>query len=90
MPDMFLVWDKKAKAMLGPLFPARSDGEAVRVFEGIVKNPETLPHQYPDDFELWYLFELREGLAEPVFVGAGADGSMRVVKTAREVIENAR
>lgn len=90
MPDMFLVWDRKARAALGPVFPARSDDEAKRVFLGLAQNKETLVAQYPADFELWFLFSLGEGQPEPVLRGYGVEDSSHRVQSAEEALNDAR
>lgn len=92
MPDLFVVWDKKARAMLGHAFPSRSDDEAKRMFLGLVQNKETLVSQYPDDFELWMLGHLGEGRPLPEFAPGAPSTSpepMRIC-SAREALENAR
>lgn len=96
MPDLFVVWDKKARAMLGHAFPSRSDDEAARMFLGLAQNKETLVSQFPDDFELWCLGRLAEGGVAPALVPSnpalssdGAHGAT-LVASARSVLDNAR
>lgn len=50
--SLYVVFDRKAGAVLGPVCPFRSDGEAERWFRGLIGDKETLPGQYPFDFEL--------------------------------------
>lgn len=51
---MFSIRDSKAEVFNTPYF-AKSHGEAERNFHMLVKDDKTLPGQFPDDFDLYYL-----------------------------------
>ena len=53
---LYSCYDKKAGYYLG-LFPARSDGEAARMVEDAVKNPESAIARHPGDYCLYRVAE---------------------------------
>ena len=53
---LYSCYDKKAGYYLG-LFPARSDGEASRMVEDAVKNPESAIARHPGDYCLYRVAE---------------------------------
>lgn len=52
--NVFSIRDSKAE-IFNPPFIKQTHGEAERDFHRMVKNPESLPHQYPEDYDLYHL-----------------------------------
>lgn len=87
---LFVVFDKKAGAVLGPVCPFRSDGEAERWFRGLIGDRETLPGQYPGDFVLVCVGALtpRTGLLVVLAADGMKVGLSNVVASGRDVAED--
>lgn len=49
----YCILDRAAGSVLGVWFPARTDAEAWRQFQGLRGDSETVVGKFPDDFELW-------------------------------------
>lgn len=49
---LYQVYDNRAGSIAGPIMAERIDAPAIRTFFDILKNPQTLPGQHPDDFDL--------------------------------------
>lgn len=86
---LYIVFDRKAGAVLGPVCPFRSDGEAQRWFRGLVADKETLPGQYPNDFLLVAVGALqpRTGLLVIQAADGVAVGLSNIIATGRDVAE---
>lgn len=52
---LYQIYDLKAEKAAGPIMSQGRDGPAIRSFLAILGQPDTLPGQYPQDFELRYL-----------------------------------
>lgn len=61
---LLAVYDLKAGTYSGPPYGAPTRGVGERTFTELVRNPETLMHKYPEDFELHEVgeFDLATGL----------------------------
>lgn len=53
----FAIYDKKT-LHYSQVFPSQTHGSAERSFKDSVNNPESPHHKYPEDFALYYLFDL--------------------------------
>lgn len=53
---IYRVYDHKAAAY-APLFCARNNAVAMRIFEQSAQDPNTQLHKYPEDFTLWLVGE---------------------------------
>jgi len=64
---MFSIFDSKANCFTCPQ-PARSQGEAVRIFSDEANNPKSVISQHPEDFSLILVGEFNEqtGVFTPV------------------------
>lgn len=51
---MYSIFDVKVEAFNVPFF-APSDGAAVRNFAMASKDPQTVMHSFPHDYELWFV-----------------------------------
>lgn len=49
---LYQMYDLTAQATSGPIISEKRDGPAIRAFSAVLANKETLPGQYPDQFEL--------------------------------------
>lgn len=54
---LYQIYDLTAQAAAGPIMAFRIDAAAIRAFNAVLVNKETLPGQYPDQFELRLLGE---------------------------------
>lgn len=77
---VYAVLDEKAKCFLPP-FNAQNNGVAIRMFDGAVKNPETLVSKYPADYCLYALAEFDDNSGKYV----GIEPIERVVKASELV-----
>lgn len=61
--QVFAIYDAKVGAFGHPIF-VRSEGEAVRSFTTVVRQPGSQIHEFPQDFALYALgsFDEKEGL----------------------------
>lgn len=66
MIRIFSIKDIKSETYL-PLFQARTNPEAIRMFAGSIKNSGTMISDYPSDFELHLLgtFDPETGVITP-------------------------
>jgi len=51
---MFSIRDSKGEVYNTPFFK-KTHGEAERDFTALCKDSKSMPAQFPDDFDLWYL-----------------------------------
>jgi len=49
---MYQMYDTTAGAVAGPVILEKRDGPAIRMFHTVLANPQTLPGQYPEQFNL--------------------------------------
>lgn len=54
---LYQMYDLLAEAGAGPILSEKRDGPAIRAFNSVLENKNTLPGQYPDHFELRFLGE---------------------------------
>lgn len=59
MLKMFAIRDSKAEAFKQPYF-CHTHGEAERSFTQLVRDPQSVVSQYPDDFDLYFLGEYND------------------------------
>lgn len=78
---MFTIWDAKGRAFDTAILVQRTTEEALRSFQSIVKNPETMLGKYPEDYFLYELGEFDQHTASfflypaPVNLGSAAQYS---------------
>lgn len=59
MLKAFSIKDSKAEVYLAPFFKP-VHGEAERYFHKLVNDKQTMMHDYPEDYSLWYVGEYDE------------------------------
>lgn len=57
---LYQFWDLKANAVAGPIQSHYSDGPAIRAFISVLRNGETSPGMYPEDYQLIIVGEQNE------------------------------
>lgn len=91
--NLYSVYDHKAE-LYGTPFALITNGEAVRAFKRLVEDKNTMPGQYPGDFQLVHLGTFDdstgklEGFERPTSLGYGTDYVVKVepipLKTVKE------
>lgn len=82
--QVYSVRDAKTQAF-SPPFIASNNGEALRQFDMLCKNPETMVHKFPADFALFHIGSFQEqlGLLVPAQqvqqIGSGLEYVPKVV-----------
>jgi len=63
----FSIRDTKSEVFNTPFFQ-KTHGEAERSFRELVKNPDSMPGKYPEDYDLYYLgtYDDQNGLISPL------------------------
>lgn len=56
---LYSIYDNKLGAFMRP-WCAETHGMATRLFASNVANPESMMHQYPEDYTLFYIGEFHE------------------------------
>lgn len=75
---LYQLFDVRAGCIAGPVIPEVRDAAAVRSFESVLASSESLPGQYPADFQLLCVGEQDDSTAtimaysEPRIVATGA------------------
>lgn len=77
MPRMYSVFDKKT-ASYGNPYPAKTDGEANRMFAAAVNTPDIIISLHPADFALYAVGSFDDQSGEftsqkPVHIAEGVD-----------------
>lgn len=84
---LYCIRDAKAKRFVSP-FSAENDQLAIRSFEGAMRQPGSLLHDFPADFALYYVgdFDTESGALVPNQVGSTpivfGDSFVNVIKEA--------
>lgn len=85
--ECFSVYDRRTQYFNVPFFsPTIESGK--RSFMEVAKNPETLLHRYPEDYELFHVgsFNDETGVFEPMHPVPVLTATQVVVPTPREVL----
>lgn len=61
---LYQMYDSVSMQTAGPILADSRDESATRMFTDVLKRPETLPGQYPDDFSLMHIGEQNTDTAE--------------------------
>lgn len=56
---LYSIFDEKAQ-LFGPVFSLLNDVTARRYVEGLVRNPDSIEHNYKDDFTLYSVGSFHE------------------------------
>lgn len=64
---LYSIFDNKLGAFMRP-WVAETHGMATRLFASNVANPESMMHQYPEDYTLFYIGEFHEETGNVVAV----------------------
>lgn len=52
LTNLYQMYDTLAQSVAGPIIIEKRDAPAIRAFHSVLANKDTLPGQYPDNFEL--------------------------------------
>lgn len=55
LANLYQMYDNLAQSVAGPIIIEKRDAPAIRAFHGVLANKDTLPGQYPDNFELRHI-----------------------------------
>lgn len=82
--SLYTVFDKKASFYVNP-FCARSEGEAIRMIEQALRDPNTSIHQHPEDFQLVHIGSFDDNTSEiqyspPHIIAEAADLKTQVLQ----------
>jgi hypothetical protein len=78
MKNIYTIYDSKAEAYMSPWFVDK-DGQALREFQDVVRNPDTPFHKHPEDYTLFKIGTYDEwtgkleSLDTPVSMGVGIE-----------------
>lgn len=62
---LYSVRDLKAE-IFGPMFSSRTDSEAARNFDRLRRDPQSNIHQYPEDYQLFFMAEFDDATGSVV------------------------
>lgn len=80
---LYQLYDRLAGHVAGPVIPEVRDAAAIRAFHEVLSSNQTLPGQYPNDFELLCVGEQDDATAVIV-----AYSEPRIVVTGRDWVES--
>lgn len=84
MKKLYSIYDKAAGAFCAP-FQMLTDAQALRAFESNLANPQTNIHQFPEDYDLYFVGQFDDNSGElqyedPSKIASGLETAARLKK----------